>query len=148
LAQHYAEAGLIEKPVACWGKAGHRSVARSAMAEAVVQYQKGLDQLALMPNTPERQREELEFYSARGAVLLAVKGWTAPETGQAYARAQELWEQLGSPAELLRLSHGRVRYLTGRGELDLAQRLNEELLRLSRQRNDLAGLILGHTSQA
>jgi class 3 adenylate cyclase/predicted ATPase len=148
LAQHYAEAGLIEKSVACWGKAGHRSVARSAMAEAVVQYQKGLDQLALMPNTPERQREELEFYSARGAVLLAVKGWTAPETGQAYARAQELWEQLGSPAELLRLFHGRVRYLTGRGELDLAQRLNEELLRLSRQRNDLAGLILGHTSQA
>ena len=31
-AQHYAEAGLVEKSVACWGKAGRRSVARSAMA--------------------------------------------------------------------------------------------------------------------
>jgi len=33
-AHHYAEAGLVEKSVACWGKAGHSSAARSAMAEA------------------------------------------------------------------------------------------------------------------
>jgi predicted ATPase len=45
LAQHYAEAGLVEKSVAFWGKAGRRSVARSAMAEAAAQLQKGLDQL-------------------------------------------------------------------------------------------------------
>jgi predicted ATPase len=30
-AQHYAEAGLVEKSVACWGKAGHQSAARSAI---------------------------------------------------------------------------------------------------------------------
>src|SRR6516165_4937014 len=46
LAQHYAEAGLVEKSVVYWGKAGHGSVARSAMAEAAAQFQKGLDQLA------------------------------------------------------------------------------------------------------
>jgi predicted ATPase len=40
-AQHYAEAGLIEKSVAYWGKAGHSSTARSAMAEASAQLQKG-----------------------------------------------------------------------------------------------------------
>jgi len=34
LAQHYAEAGLVEKSVAYWGRAGRRSAARSAMAEA------------------------------------------------------------------------------------------------------------------
>ena len=68
-AQHYAEAGLVEKSVAYWGKAGQRSAARSAMAEAAAQFQKGLDQLALLPDTPERQRQELEFCSALGAVL-------------------------------------------------------------------------------
>jgi predicted ATPase len=31
-----------------------------------------------------------------------------------------------------------------RGELDLAMRLDEDLLRLSRQRNDRSGLVLGH----
>ena len=48
LAQHYAEAGLVEKSVACWRNAGHRSAARSAMAEAAAQFQKGLDQLAVL----------------------------------------------------------------------------------------------------
>jgi predicted ATPase len=38
LAQHYAEAGLVEKSVASWGKAGRRSVDRSAMAEAAAQF--------------------------------------------------------------------------------------------------------------
>jgi predicted ATPase len=55
LAQHYAEAGLIEKSVMYWGKVGQRSVARSAMVEAVAQFQKGLDQLTPLPETAERQ---------------------------------------------------------------------------------------------
>ena len=71
------------------------------MAEAAAQFQRGLDQLALLSDTPERQRRELEFRIALGAVLFAVKGHAAPETGHAYARARELWERLDSPAEFL-----------------------------------------------
>ena len=142
LAQHYAEAGLIEKSVACWGKAGHRSVARSAMAEA--QFQRGIDQLALLPDSPERQRQELEFLTALGAALQAVKGQGAQETGDTYALARELWEQLGSPSEFRQVSFGQARYHIVRGELDLALRLDEDLLRLSLQRNDSAGAVLGH----
>ena len=52
LAQHYAEAGLVEKSVAYWGKAGHSSAARSALVEAAAQFQKALDQLALLPDDP------------------------------------------------------------------------------------------------
>jgi hypothetical protein len=146
LAQHYTEAGIVEKSVACWGKAGRRSAARSAMAEAAAQLQKGLNQLKLLPDTPERWRQELEFCSALGAVLHAVKGYAAPETGHAYARARVLWEQLGSPLEFLQVPYGQSVYHMGRGELDVAQGLNEDLLRLSRQRNDSAGLVLGHLS--
>jgi DNA-binding winged helix-turn-helix (wHTH) protein/predicted ATPase len=146
LAQHYAEAGLIEKSVTYWGKAGRRSAARSAMAEAAAELQKGLAQLKLLPDTPECQRQELEFLSALGASLIAVKGQAAPETGHVYACAQELWEQLGSPSEFLQIPFGQSRYHMYRGEFDLAQRLAEDLLRLSRQRNDSAGLVLGHCS--
>jgi predicted ATPase len=145
-AQHYAEAGLVEKAVTYWDKAGRRSAARSAMAEAAAQLQKGLEQLSLLPDTPERQRQELEFWGALGTASRAVKGQAAPETGHAYARARELWEQLGSPAEFLRIPFGQSRYHMFRGELDLAQRLNDDLLCLSRQRNDFAGLVLGHYS--
>ena len=116
------------------------------MAEAAAQFQRGIDQLALLPDTPERQRQELEFYSALGAVLQVVKGFAAPETGRAYARARELWAQLGAPTEFLRVAFGQSLYHMSRGELDLALRFDEDLLRLSRRRNDSAGLFLSHQS--
>jgi predicted ATPase len=146
LAQHYSQAGLVEKSVAFWGRAGHRSAARSAMAEAAAQFRKGLDQLPRLLDTPGRQRQELEFQIALGAALQAVKGFGAPETGNAYARARELWEQLGSPSEFLGVPFGQSVYYVIRGELDLALRLDEDLLSLSRQRNDPVGILLGHAS--
>jgi len=145
-AQHYAEAGLAEKSATYRGKAGRRSVARSAMTEAAAQFQMGLDQLALLSDDPERQRQKLEFWSALAAVLNAVKGFAAAETGQAYDRARELWEQLASPSEFLQIPNGECRYHLNRGELGRAQRLAEEVLRLSVERNDSAGLVLGHHS--
>jgi class 3 adenylate cyclase len=145
-AQHYAEAGLVEKSVAYWGKAGRKSVALSAMVEAAAQLQKGLDQLALLPDCPERKRQELELRSSLGAALIAVKGEAAPESGQNFARARELWEELASPSELLGIPFWQSIHHTARGEWDLALRLDDDLLRLSRQRNDFAGLVLGHFS--
>ena len=144
-AQHYAEAGLIEKSAACWGKAGRRSAARSAMAEAAAQLQKGLDQLVLLPDTAQRQRQELELCSSLGAALMIVKGYAAPETGDTYARARALWEQLGSPSEFLHVPFGQFFYHVNRCDFDLARHLAEDLLRLSRAHNDSAGLVLGHT---
>src|SRR5207248_3333869 len=92
-AQHYAEAGLVEKSVAFWGQAGRKSAGRSAMAEAAAQLQKGLDQLALLPDDRERQRRELELRRTLGAALMTAKGLAAAETGHALARSRELWEQ-------------------------------------------------------
>jgi class 3 adenylate cyclase/predicted ATPase len=142
-ARHYAEAGLTKKSAACWGKAGRHSAARSATAEAAAQFRKGLDQLLLLPNNRERQQQELEFYSALGAVMIALKGYAASETGETYARARELWEMLGSPSEFLRVPYGQAVIRAARGELNLALRLDEDLLSQSRQRNDSNGLVLG-----
>lgn len=45
LAHHCAEAGLAERAVGYWLKAGQQAIARSAMTEADVQLGKGLDML-------------------------------------------------------------------------------------------------------
>jgi class 3 adenylate cyclase/predicted ATPase len=145
-ARHYAEAALVEKSVTFWGKAGRRSVARSAMAEAAAQFQKGLDQLALLPDTRDRQFQELEFCGALGAALMAAKGYAAQDTGRAYGRAREVWEELGSPSAFLHIPYGQSRYHVYCGEVDVALRLDDDLLRLSSQRDDSSGLILGHLS--
>src|SRR5215469_8133637 len=56
------------------------------------------------------------------------------------------WEQLGSPMEFLQVPCGQSRYHAHRGELDRAQSLAEDLLHLSRRRNDSAGLVMAHYS--
>jgi class 3 adenylate cyclase/predicted ATPase len=145
-ARHYTEAGLVEKSVYYWRKAAQRSVARSAMAEAAAQFQKALDQLMLLPDDLARQRSELELRSSLGTVLQSVKGYAAPETGQMLGRARELWEQLGSPSEFFQVSYAQSLYHEIRGELNLAHRLDQHLLLLSRRRDDPAGLVLAHQS--
>jgi class 3 adenylate cyclase len=57
LAQHYDEAGLVEKSVEYWGRAGRRSAARSAMTEAAAQFRKALNQLTSLPDSRERQQQ-------------------------------------------------------------------------------------------
>ena len=48
LAHHCTEAGLIEKAAGLWGKAGLRSLERSALVEAVAQLRRTLDQFATL----------------------------------------------------------------------------------------------------
>ena len=49
LARHRTEAGLTEKAAGLWGKAGRRSLERSALVEAVAQLTRALDQIETLP---------------------------------------------------------------------------------------------------
>ena len=51
-ARHYTEAGLIRKRRTFWGKAGQRSLVRSALVEAIEQLTRALDQIATLPPRP------------------------------------------------------------------------------------------------
>ena len=102
LARHCTEAGLIEKAAALWGKAGQRSLARSALVEAAEQLTRALDQIAALPATPALRREQIKLQVALITPLLHVKGYAAPETKAAVERARLLIEQaeaLGEPPE-------------------------------------------------
>ena len=57
LARHCTEAGLIDKAAALWGKAGLRSMERSALVEAIEQLTRALGQIATLPGTPALRRE-------------------------------------------------------------------------------------------
>ena len=102
LARHCTEAGLIEKAAGLWGKAGQRSLARSALVEAAAQFTRALDQIAALPATPELRREQIKLQVALITPLMHIKGYSAPETKAAADRARLLIEQaerLGEPPE-------------------------------------------------
>ena len=61
VARHCTEAGLIEKAADRWGKAGLRSLARSALVEAVEQLTRALEQIGTLPGTPALRREQIKL---------------------------------------------------------------------------------------
>ena len=102
LARHCTEAGLIEKAVGLWGKAGQRSMERLALSEAVEQFKRALEQIATLPSTPVLRRMQINLQVALITPLNYVNGWAAPETKAAIERARLLLEQadaLGEPPE-------------------------------------------------
>src|SRR5262249_36933675 len=59
LAHHYTEAGLTEKAVQYWHKAGQSAVQRSAHVEAISHLRTGLELLQTLPETLERTQREV-----------------------------------------------------------------------------------------
>jgi predicted ATPase/class 3 adenylate cyclase len=102
LARHYTEAGLIEKAAGLWGKAGQRSLARSALVEAAAQLTRALEQIATLPSTAALRRERINLQVSLANALMHTKGYAAPETKAALDQARvhiERAEALGEPPE-------------------------------------------------
>ena len=143
LAQHCAEAGLAEKAVVYWLKAGQQALARSAMTEAVAQLRKGLDVLAGLPDGPWRRQQELDLQIALGPALAATKGFSAADVGETLARARALAEQIDRPEYLVPLIYGQWAFHLVRSEHKLALSLAEQIEKIGEARNDVAAQLLG-----
>jgi predicted ATPase len=131
LARHSAEAGLTEKAVDYFGRAGKQAIARSAMAEAVARLRKALALIAELPDEPTRWRRELALQSALGVALIAVKGYAATETGEVYSRARALCDQLGDVKQLTRVASGQFFFHLVRAEMRAARRTAEDFLHVA-----------------
>ena len=102
LAHHFTQAGLTETAVEWWGKAGQQSLERSALVEAAEQFGRALDQIAKLPGTPGRRREQIKLQVALITPLIHIKGYAAPETKAAEEQARMLIKQaesLGEPPD-------------------------------------------------
>jgi class 3 adenylate cyclase/tetratricopeptide (TPR) repeat protein len=137
MARHCAEAGLNEKAVGYWLRAGQRALARSAMVEAATQLRKGLDLIRNLPNSTEHELQELELHLTLGSVLTATQGYAASEAGEHFAEARRLCERLGRPSQFAsRVLIGQFEYYLLRAELALASRNVDETLDLAAAYND------------
>ena len=102
LARHCTEAGLIAKAMGLWGKAGQRSLERSALVEGTEQLTHALAQITALPSTPALRREHIKLQVALANALMHTIGYATPETKAALAQARSLIktaEALGDPSE-------------------------------------------------
>jgi class 3 adenylate cyclase/predicted ATPase len=151
LARHCTEAGLIEKAASLWGKAGQRSLQRSALVEATEQFTRALAQIATLPATPRLRREQIKLQVALITPLIHVNGYAAPETKAAAERARLLIEQaeaLGEPPEdpLLLLSVLQCFWAANQVAFngDAARELAMQFLATAEKLGTTVPLMMGH----
>ena len=99
LARHSTEAGLIEQSAHLWGKAGQRSLARSALIEAEAQLARALVQIASLPGTAALRREAIKLQVALLNAQMHAKGYGAPDTKASLERARSLIENAEAQGE-------------------------------------------------
>ena len=151
LARHCTEAGLIENAASLWGKAGHRSLDRSALLEAVAQLSRALDQAAALPTTPTLRREQIELQVAVITPLVHVKGYAAPETKAAAERAlllidqaEALGERLDDPLTLFTVLYGILVANLAAFNGPVVRELATQFVMLAEQLKAIAPVMIGH----
>jgi predicted ATPase len=151
LARHYTDAGMIEKAASLWGKAGQRSLTRSALVEAIEQLTRALAQIATLPTTPALRREEINLQVALITPLIHVKGHAAAETKAAAERAHQLIEHAEARGEspedpllLFRVLYGSwvVNVVAFNG--DAACELAAQFLALAEKQKATVPLMIAH----
>jgi tetratricopeptide (TPR) repeat protein len=151
LAHHWTEAGLTEKAAGLWGKAGQRSLARSALVEATAQLTRALAQIAVLPGTAALRRQQINVQVALANALIHTKGYSSPETRASFdqarlyiERAETLGESPEDPLLLFSTLYGlyAANYVAFNG--DIVYDLARQFLALAEKQSAPVPFMIGH----
>ena len=142
LAHHFTEAGQAEVAISYWLKAGQRAAEHSADEGAVRHLRRGLELLITLPDSTQKDRQELDFQLALGTPLTARYGYGSPPVGAASNRAVALCEKLGGMKPLLPTLNLQYVYCTASGRIPEALEYSERCQSIAAHTGDrLARLI-------
>jgi predicted ATPase len=146
LAHHFTEAQVPAKAVENWARAGERGQQRGAVLEAINHYRLGLDLLQSLPETRERDDQEIRMNVGLGMALERTKGSGAPQVDSHFERAQRLCQQTGNPSQLFTALYGRYRCWQLQGQHGRSLELAKELLALAGREQNPGFLAASHRS--
>ena len=144
LARHLTEAGLTEKAIGYWLRAGKNAALRSANADAIVHLQRGLELLQSLPADPAQKQVALEFEVLLGQAMIAARGYAAPETMKVLLRAKKLITDSTESSLKFAILYGVwACYYVG-GHADMQQVAAAEFLAEAERCGDTRALCLAH----
>jgi class 3 adenylate cyclase/predicted ATPase len=144
LAHHSVRAELWEKTVEYLHQAGKKAAVRSATQEAIAYFEQALEALEHLPESRPRIEKAIDIRVDLGPVLIATKGFQAPDVEENYSRAHALCEQFGETPQLFPVLWGLAMARNLRGELRVGRELGDRLLVLADRANDPALLLEAH----
>ncbi|MGZ4966375.1 MAG: ATP-binding protein, partial [Chthoniobacterales bacterium] len=144
LAHHHQEAGNHQLAIRCWLESGQRAFVRSANVEAIASYRSALQLLSALPETPDRNRQEIDIQLALGIPLIAVQGYASAETREAFSRARALCLKLGNIPEYFQALFGLWGHSWMSGKNDDALRMADEFMSRARALSETVPLMMAH----
>ena len=136
LGHHLTEAGLKERAVEQWLKAGRRAARRSANVEAIAHFKQGLGVLVLLPDCARRGDIETDLQLALGVSMFANKGLGSVEAAEAYERARALCEASGDTVRLVSALWGLWHSCASTNRQEAAHALCNQMLTLTDKHSD------------
>jgi class 3 adenylate cyclase/tetratricopeptide (TPR) repeat protein len=143
-AHHFTEAGLVERAVDYWLKAGQHAARRSANAEALNHLARGLELLPNIDDPTIRNKSELLLQTSLGHSLRATKGWSVESVKRAYTRALQLCKESGFDEHTLPAVFGLWTWNFLRAALGEALALAENLVSTAENADDSVFKVLAH----
>jgi predicted ATPase len=148
VAQHYTEGGCHQQAMAYWQRAGQQALQRSANQEAIHHVTEGLALLHTLPDTSERDRQELDLQLILAPAWFATKGYASPEVQDVCRRMGDLCQQLGDSSKLLPALCGMWLSSHGQGDLPVAMTFAEQCLDVAQRQQEPGSLLVAHWSLA
>jgi predicted ATPase len=146
LAMHFERGRDLERATRYRRQAAEQALRRHGHREAAEHATRGLDSLRALPDSQERRQQELTLVVVLGSALTALKGHTAPEVEQAYARARELSEQVDDTPRLFPVLPGLGWFYLVRGPSDAAHAVATRLATMAKATRDPATLLAAHNA--
>ncbi len=144
LAYHYTAAGCRAEAIPYWQRAGQRARESSAHAEAIAHLGKGVELLESLPQSLERDQQDLTLHVLLGNSLAVTKGWAAPEVEDVYDRARELCQRTGETSQLLSVLWGSSQVYILRADVPRHREIGDRLMRLAQSQKDPVSAMAAH----
>jgi class 3 adenylate cyclase/predicted ATPase len=141
LAHHYTEAGQIEAAAGYWCHAGRRAAERWANSIAIDHLTRGLEIVATLVPSLERDRLELDLRLAYSPVIMAVEGYGSTTAEQSFERIRELSETLDDHDSRFTAMCGLWQMNLLRGSVAVSKRYSDELWSATIDSNNLDHLV-------
>ena len=136
LARHLAEAGLSERAVLAYQRAGRLALSRSADREASSHLRRGLDLLATLPMDNTRDHLELALLTSFGIALSAANGYGDDSAVSVFERARALVHRLESREDIGSVFNGLFNLYSNRAEFAKALAVAKEFMALTESSSD------------
>ena len=135
LAHHFTEAGVTDLAIQYWLKAGQISQSQSANIAAIRHFERGLELTMSLPKSPSRDLLELNLKLPLSGLLMAIKGYAAPEVEPIQNRCIEIARGVGDDSLLFTVLIANWEWLFIRGRHEESFVRCPEVIQLAQELN-------------